>query len=105
MATTKTLINQVSTKKITNTSFAYSYVSGGGTYLYPAIQASIVLLSGAGTFTGGTTLTGLPVDAITMTVGQPINLTAANNCPIGSFTVDTSATGIAIIVFTFLVEG
>ena len=105
MATTKTLINQISTKKVVNASYAYSYVSGGGTYLYPVIQASIVLYSGSGNFTGGTTLTGLPTDALSMTVGQAINLTANNNCPIGSFTVDTTAGGVALIVLTFLVEG
>ena len=104
MATTKTLVNQISTKKLTNAVLAYSSTSGGTTFLYPVIQASIVLVSGVGTFQGNTSISGASTDALNMTVGQAINLTANNNCPVGSFTVDTSGGGVANIIFTFLVE-
>ena len=104
MATTKTLFNQISTKKLNTSTFTYIGSGGGSTYAYPVIQASIVLVSGLGTFQGNTGISGAPTDAIKMVVGQAINLTANNNCPVGSFTVDTSGGGVANIILTFLVE-
>jgi hypothetical protein len=91
-------INNIFSKEYTNTNFEYT-PSTGADAADNASFISIILISGAATFTGGSSFKGVASGAINLQTGVALNL-GVNNIPLNAFTV-TCGAGVFQIVATY----